>query len=76
MRVSTLLSDTAGTVMLQLQGGERISLSHDDIETISTSGVSLMPEGFEQLIPVDDMRDLLSYVKNWRYQDGTIPLAD
>ncbi|QEG41496.1 PVC-type heme-binding CxxCH protein [Roseimaritima ulvae] len=71
-----LLSDSAGTVTLQLQGGERISLLHDDIETISTSGVSLMPEGFEQLISVDDMRDLLSYVKNWRYQDGTIPLAD
>ncbi len=71
-----LLSDSAGTVMLQLQGGERISLSHDDIETITTSGVSLMPEGFEQLIPVDEMRDLLSYVKNWRYQDGAIPLAD
>jgi hypothetical protein len=34
-----------------------------------------MPEGLEKNIPVADMADLLSFLKNWRYLDGTVPLG-
>ncbi|WP_153555610.1 PVC-type heme-binding CxxCH protein [Roseimaritima sediminicola] len=70
-----LLSDAGDTVVLQQQGGQRVQLAREEIESISTAGVSLMPEGFEQLLSVEQMRDLLTYVKDWRYQDGSIPLA-
>jgi len=69
-----LLSDSGDSVVVQVQGGERRTFARDEIESISTSGVSLMPEGFEQLLSVDSMRDLVSYLKNWRYLDGSIPL--
>ena len=28
-----------------------------------------MPEGLERLIPPQDMADLISFIKNWRYLD-------
>ena len=36
---------------------------------------SLMPEGLEQNLSLQDMADLLSFIKNWRYLDGQIPTA-
>jgi hypothetical protein len=34
-----------------------------------------MPDGLEKNIPVRDMADLLTFLKNWRYLDGSIPLT-
>jgi hypothetical protein len=34
-----------------------------------------MPEGLEKTITVDQMADLLVFLKNWRYLDGTVPLG-
>lgn len=61
-------------VVLQTQGGERLRLPRDEIESLQTPGVSLMPEGFEQTLSVDQMRDLIRFLKRWRYLDGTIPI--
>ena len=46
-----------------------------DIDEIQSSGVSLMPEGMEKNITVEEMADLLAFLKNWRYLDGTIPVG-
>jgi hypothetical protein len=32
-----------------------------------------MPEELEKNITIDDMADLLSFLKNWRYLDGAVP---
>ncbi len=32
-----------------------------------------MPEGIETQIDRQSMADLISFVKNWRYMDGSIP---
>ena len=45
-----------------------------DIEEIKSRGVSLMPVGLEKDISLQQMADLVSFVKNWRYLDGRIPL--
>ena len=47
-----------------------------NIEKIFCSGVSLMPEGMEKDITVEQMADLLSYLKEWRYMDGAVPLGE
>ncbi len=70
-----LLADYGTEVLLQLQGGERRTINREDVESISTAGISFMPEGFEQLLNVDQMRDLIGFLKNWRYLDGSIPLG-
>jgi hypothetical protein len=34
-----------------------------------------MPDGFEKSINVQEMADLLRFLKDWRYLDGSVPLA-
>lgn len=68
-----LIGETAEEVTLQQKGGKRVAIPRDEIERLQTPGVSLMPEGFEQTLNPSQMSDLLSYLKNWRYLDGTIP---
>ncbi|MGI9469990.1 MAG: PVC-type heme-binding CxxCH protein [Rubripirellula sp.] len=68
-----LIGETTEEVTLQLKGGKRVAVARDEIERLQTPGISLMPEGFEQTLKPAQMSDLLSYLKNWRYLDGTIP---
>lgn len=68
-----LVGDADNTVILQQKGGKRVVISRDDIERLQAPGVSLMPEGFEAILSPEKMADLLSYLKNWRYLDGSIP---
>ena len=68
-----LIGETSEEITLQQKGGKRVHVARADIERLHTAGVSLMPEGFEQTLNPSQMSDLLSYLKNWRYLDGTIP---
>jgi hypothetical protein len=34
-----------------------------------------MPDGLERQIPLQEMADLISFIKNWRYLDGKTPLG-
>ena len=44
-----------------------------DVEAVRSNGVSLMPEGFEKELSKQQLADLISFVKNWRYLDQPIP---
>ena len=68
-----LVGDANNAVILQQKGGKRVVIPRDNIERLQAPGVSLMPEGFEDTLSPEKMADLLSYLKNWRYLDGTIP---
>jgi len=68
-----LVGDANNTVILQQKGGKRVVIPRDEIDRLQAPGVSLMPEGFEEALSPDKMSDLLSYLKNWRYLDGSIP---
>ena len=46
-----------------------------NVEEIRSNGISLMPEGLERNIPLQQMADVISFIKNWRYLDGQIPLG-
>ena len=68
-----LVGEANEAVTLQQKGGTRVTVPRAEIERLQAPGVSLMPEGFEELINPEKMSDLLSYLKNWRYLDGSIP---
>jgi hypothetical protein len=34
-----------------------------------------MPEGLERNISLQQMADVISFIKNWRYLDGQTPLG-
>jgi putative heme-binding domain-containing protein len=70
-----LTTETATSITLRQQGGKDLVVARSEIDELKSSGISLMPEGLERQIPPQDMADLLSFIKNWRYLDGKTPLT-
>jgi putative heme-binding domain-containing protein len=67
-------TETATSVTFRQAENKTETLARTDIASLRSTGVSLMPEGLEQNLSLQDMADLLSFIKNWRYLDGRIPL--
>ncbi len=49
-------------------GRDRVVPSQN-IAEIRSDGISVMPDGFEAVIGRDEMRDLIEFLKNWRFID-------
>jgi putative membrane-bound dehydrogenase-like protein len=69
-----LATETSSSVTLRQPEGKQEVVPRLEIDEIISRGVSLMPEGLEKNITLQQMADLVSFVKNWRYLDGRIPL--
>jgi len=70
-----LATETASSVTLRQQENKTVSLLREQIEELHSNGVSLMPVGLEKNIDSQQMADLIAFIKNWRYLDGSVPLA-
>jgi putative heme-binding domain-containing protein len=70
-----LAAETATSITLRQPGDKTLTLSRSEIADLKSSGLSLMPDGLERQIPQQDMADLISFIKNWRYLDGKTPLG-
>ena len=57
-----LVEESGNTVTLRGQQGEETRLLRSELESLTSTGKSLMPEGFENDIPPADMADLLDYL--------------
>ncbi|MEO2047007.1 MAG: PVC-type heme-binding CxxCH protein [Pirellulales bacterium] len=68
-----LLAESAGSLTLQQEENKTVTLAKDQVEEIQASGLSLMPVGLEKNISHQQMADLISFLKNWRYLDGLTP---
>jgi putative membrane-bound dehydrogenase-like protein len=68
-------SETATSITVRMPEGKEETILRSDVDEFSTTGQSLMPAGFEKNITIEQMSDLISFLKNWRYLDGTIPLS-
>ena len=61
---SGMLADESGGSLTLLDGeGKKHVVLRRDLEELTASGVSLMPEGLEKDIPHHEMRDLLVYLQ-------------
>jgi putative heme-binding domain-containing protein len=62
--LSGLISeDEAESVTLKMMGGAVASLARANIQGSSSAGLSLMPEGLEAGMSVQDMADLLTFIE-------------
>ncbi|WP_437187544.1 PVC-type heme-binding CxxCH protein [Planctomicrobium sp. SH668] len=68
-----VVNETSTAVTLKQPEGKTVTIARSDIDEMKNNGVSLMPEGLERSISPQEMADLISYIKNWRYLDGQIP---
>ncbi|NOY29937.1 MAG: c-type cytochrome [Planctomycetes bacterium] len=71
-----LTSESATSLTLLQEESKQITLSKSEVEVIKATGLSMMPVGLEKNIPHQDMADLLSFLKNWRYLDGLTPYSE
>ncbi len=69
-----IAADTGTSITLRQPEDKTTTLLKDEIEEMKSDGVSLMPAGLEKNISVQEMADLISFIKNWRYLDGAVPL--
>ena len=69
-------SETASSITIRLPEGKEETVLRADVEELKSSGQSLMPVGVEKAITVEQMADLIAFLKNWRYLDGSVPLAE
>ncbi|MBX3437291.1 MAG: c-type cytochrome [Planctomycetaceae bacterium] len=63
-------AETATSVTLRQPEARDVSILRQDIEEFSSTGLSLMPVGLEKSIDLQQMADLIGFLKNWRYVDG------
>lgn len=70
-----LVESNPDYVTLKMQEEKLRTIQRSDIELFQTSGLSMMPEGFENQLPPADMRDLIGYLKQWRFEAASIPLS-
>lgn len=68
-----IASESGSSITLKQPEGKSEILLRSDIELIRSNGVSLMPEGLEKNIPMPQMADLISFIKNWRYVEENVP---
>ncbi len=66
-------AETAASITLRQPEDKRVDLLRADIETMRTTGKSLMPEGLENQLTQQQLADVISFVKNWRYLETSIP---
>lgn len=71
--VGIIAAETASSITLKQPEGKTVSLLRGDIDEIRSNGVSLMPEGLEKNISLQEMADLISFIKNWRYLEAQLP---
>jgi len=58
-----ITADDANSMSLKMMGGAAVTLQRSQIKGSSSSGQSLMPEGLEGGLSVQDMADLLSFIE-------------
>ena len=66
-----IASETATSLTLKAADNKQQTVLRADIDQIINSGKSLMPEGLEEKIDLQQMADLLSYLGHIQYDLGT-----
>ena len=56
-------SENSESIILKLPGGTSETIPRSDIKKISSNGMSLMPVGLEGVISIEEMSDLISFLK-------------
>ena len=59
-----ITNDSANSMTLKMMGGAEMNIPRSNIKGSSSSGISLMPEGIESGMSVQDMADLLDYIES------------
>jgi putative membrane-bound dehydrogenase-like protein len=68
-------AETSQAITLKQPGGQLVVVPRSEIDELQSTGKSLMPDGLERTIGPQQMAEVISYIKNWRYLDGRVPAS-
>jgi putative heme-binding domain-containing protein len=68
-----ITAETATAVTLRQPDGRDETLLREEIDQLRSTGQSLMPVGLERSIDLQQMADLINFLKNWRYETAAAP---
>jgi putative heme-binding domain-containing protein len=68
-----IASESDAGITLKRELSQVDTVPRSNIEELKSSGLSLMPEGLEKNVSVQEVADLIRFVKDWRYLDGATP---
>jgi len=68
-----IVAETANSITLARDKGASDTLQKGNIEEITSTGKSLMPEGLERTVDPQGLADLLAFLKQVQYDIGTLP---
>ncbi len=57
-----LVEDNDQRIVLKVQGGKRETVAREDVDEVSVSNLSLMPEGLEKQLTPQELADLFAYI--------------
>ncbi len=57
-----IVNESATAVILRLQDGKEATLLRSEIQEMTASGQSFMPEGLEKDLKIQDIADLIAYL--------------
>ncbi|MFO1094083.1 MAG: c-type cytochrome [Planctomycetaceae bacterium] len=63
IKTGAIAAETPTSFTLRQPLGKQETVLRSDIDTVTSSGKSLMPEGLEQKVTPDEMRNLIEYVR-------------
>lgn len=70
-----IVAESTASITLKRENNQSDTILRADVEEIRSSGLSLMPEGVEKNLSVQEVADLIRFLKDWRYLDGAVPTA-
>src|SRR6185295_6001278 len=75
IQTGIIAAETATSVTLKQAEGKEVTILRSNIDELKSNGISLMPVGIEKDINLQQMADLLAFIKNWRLLDGNVPAS-
>lgn len=69
-----LAAENSSSITLRQPEGKNETILRSNIEELRSTGLSLMPVGFEKNITPEQMADLIAFLKHWRILDGNVPV--
>lgn len=72
-RQGIIATETPTAIALNIYGGAPEVISRERIESMRSLGVTIMPEGLEKAISIEQMADLIAFIKSPAQQKSNIP---
>ncbi len=59
-----IAKETTAELVIQQANGEKVTVAREEIDTVNTNPVSIMPNGLEEALSETDLADVIAYLKS------------